>query len=175
MATSRPSSASKTSHSRAGTSHKTAHSSGNGHTDPQTHAAPPDWVTDPMGGTRQTLDALMQLHQQWLESASMGGETLAQEIKELQQAKDPAQFISAQLAIVNQQLELCTRQVAALLQQVYDAQLLWLGQWDSKADEARSAADHSRSAFSALGRMQDEWLKVTQNWIDSVNGASNSR
>lgn len=135
------------------------------------------WMDGPLAAPKMVVDSLLEMQRQWLKTASMGNETLSLELKELQEAKDPMQFASTQIALVSQQLEICTRQVAAVLQQIYDAQLLWMGQWDDKrtaTPAAPSLEQANQSALSALGRMQDEWLKVTQNWIDSVNSASHA-
>lgn len=133
------------------------------------------WIHGQLAAPKKVVDSLLDMQRQWLKTASMGNETLSLELKELQEAKDPMQFASVQIALVSQQLEICTRQVAAVVQQIYDAQLLWMGQWDDKRSETPatpSLEQANQSALSALGRMQDEWLKVTQNWIDSVNSAS---
>lgn len=136
-----------------------------------------DWLSGTLAVPKRAVDSLLEMQRQWLKTASMGNETLALELKELQDAKDPVQFASAQISVAHQQLETCTRQVAAILQQIYDTQLLWMGQWDEKSEgapAAQSPAQASQSALSALGRVQDEWLKVTQNWIDSINSASHT-
>lgn len=137
-----------------------------------------DWVTGPLTAPKQAVDSLLEMQCQWLKTASMGSETLAIELKELQQAKDPMQFMVAQFSLANQQLEIVTRQLAAAMQQLYDAQLLWLGQFDSRSEELRAkpALDNpGQSVLEALGKVQDDWLKVTQNWIDTIHTGNNAR
>ena len=133
-----------------------------------------DWLQNAASGMQRTLDTLLQMQQQWIRNATQGSETLAQEIKELQQAKDPAELLSAQVALANQQVEMLSSQFAALLQQIYDVQLLWLGQWDEKSGESErqpSQAARNNAALSAWGKAQDDWLKMTRSWIESVNQA----
>lgn len=77
-----------------------------------------DWLEDAVSDMQHAIDALLQMHRQWLEStASLGAEVPT--------------------------LELLSQQTSGLLQQIYDAQLMWLA--------------------------QDEWLKITCRWIDSVS------
>lgn len=131
-----------------------------------------DWLQNAMSGTQRTVDTMLQLQQQWIQNATQGSETLAEEIKELQQAKDPAELLAAQVALANQQMEMLSSQFSSLLQQIYDAQLLWLGQWDEKSESAEpnpSQAAQSNAVLSAWGKAQDDWLKMTRSWIDSVN------
>jgi hypothetical protein len=144
-------------------------------------AGAPDWMKGALVPPKKALDSLLEIQCQLLKTASAGSETLASELKELQQAKDPMQFMSAQMSVANQQMEAFTSQVASVMQQLYDAQLLWLGQWDHKAEELQLSAAQSQgpaqqgpSALSALGRMQDEWLKATQSWVDSINAGTRS-
>lgn len=155
-----------------------AHRPGNGHAAVNGLPGMPDWLKAPMTDPKKAVDTMLEMQRQWLKTASTSSETLAMELKELQQAKDPAEFVSAQVALANQQLEILARQVAAVMQQIYDAQLMWLGQWDEKAaamQSASSAEESASTAFSALTKMQDDWLKMTQSWIDSINSAGSSR
>jgi hypothetical protein len=129
------------------------------------------WFDGTLVAPKMVLDSLLEMQRQWLKTACLGNEALSLELKELQEAKDPMQFVSTQISLANQQLEICTRQVTAILQQLYDAQLLWMGQWDDKGDALPSLEQANQSALSAMGRVHDEWLKVTQNWIESANFA----
>ena len=135
-------------------------------------AAKLDWYSDAVAGTRHVVDSVLDMQQQWLKTASMGSETMAQELQELQAAKDPVEFLSAQLSVANQQMEILSKQVSAVLQQLYDAQLMWLGQWDEKSEEpvsTQSAQQSGRTALDALGQLQDGWLQMGRNWIDTLS------
>ena len=139
-----------------------------------------DWLNSPLAVPKQAVDALLEMQRQWLKTASMGSETLALELQELQQARDPVELVSAQFALANQKLEVLTRQLAAVMQQIYDAQLLWIGQWDHQAEAApsapntASAAQQTQATLQAMGRVQDDWLRTTQSWIDSMNAGRHS-
>lgn len=158
-----------------------ARHSGNSHarsaTAGQGAGAVPEWFNGSLATPKKAMDALLEMQCQWLKNASTSGESLVQELKELQQARDPVQLASAQFTLANQQFEAFTREVSAVMQQIYDAQLLWLGQWDEKSGDAprpSAAAQENQSALRALGQVQDEWLKVTRSWIDSINAGSRS-
>jgi hypothetical protein len=151
---------------------------GDGHASGNGTALVQDWLHVPLAAPKQAIDSLLEMQRQWLKTTSMGSETLALELKELQRAKDPVEFASAQFTLVQQQLEILTRQVAAFMQQIYDAQLLWIGQFDEKSGETpgtQSPAQQIQSALHALGRVQDEWLNVTQTWIERINSGSHAR
>ena len=150
----------------------------------------PDWFNGSLAVPKKAVDSLLEMQCQCLKSACEGGEILVRDLKELQQARDLTELASAQFTLANQQVEAMTRQAASVMQQIYDTQLLWLGQWDEKSEGypgasfgkssgaysgAYSGAQQGQSALSALGQMQDEWLKVTRGWIDSMNAASHSR
>lgn len=190
MARSRTSSTDTTSHGRSAQPHGSSRSNGHGSSQGAVRGdgehSPSgeylgdaqDWVNGPLAAPKKAVDSLLEMQCQWLKTASMGNETLAMELKELQQARDPVQFMSAQFSLANQQMEIVSRQVSAVMQQLYDAQLMWLGQWDDKSEAAQAAQSPENpapTALDAMGRMQDDWLKATQNWIDSVNSATRSR
>lgn len=171
MARSKTSPADKPSHPSS--SHASSSPShGNGHPGADQDAGSQDWFNGALAAPKKAVDSLLEMHCQWLKTAAQGNETLAAELKELQQARDPVQFMSAQFAVANQQMEVLTRQVSAVMQQLYDAQLMWLGQWDEKSEEVQAAMtpqNPSQSVLNALGRAQDDWLKVTQSWIDTIH------
>lgn len=151
---------------------------GNGHAAGDHPFGTQDWLTGSLATPKKAVDSLLEIQRHWLRTASLGSETLALELKELQQAKDPAEFVSAQFSLAHQQLEIFSSQVASLMQQLYDAQLLWIGQWDEKSEEpaaALASTQPTQQALGALGRVQDEWLKVTQSWIDSLSAVSQAR
>ena len=151
---------------------------GNGHATSEHPFGSQDWLNGSLAVPKKAVDSLLEIQRHWLSTASLGTETLALELKELQQAKDPVEFVSAQFSLANQQLEIFTSQVASLMQQLYDAQLLWIGQWDEKSEAATAtpaSAQPTQQALGALGRVQDEWLKVTQSWIDSLSAVSQAR
>lgn len=169
MAQSKTRTAGTASHNhRSASAHKPASNNG--------QATAKDWINDSMAAPKHTVESLLEMQRQWLKTASEGSETLAQDIQGLQQARDPVQLLSAQIALVNQQIETLSRQAAAVMQQIYDAQLMWLGQWDEKtqAQQATHAAsEQGRSAMQAIAEVQDEWLKATRRWIDSIQAQAN--
>lgn len=170
MARSRQSSTDKDSHD----SDTEGHTPHNGHSGEGT----PDWLSGSLANPKAAVDSVLEMQRQLLKTASMGSETLAMELKELQDAKDPMEFVSAQISLANQQLEILARQVSAVLQQIYDAQLLWMGQWSDKSADKKSApssAQQNNPALSALTKVQDDWLKISQSWIDSIHAANAAR
>ena len=172
MARNRSTSAKQT-HQNSGTE---AQHNGEGHGHHGNASGPaPDWLSGSLAVAKKTLDSLLETQCQCLKSASLGSDTLAQDLKELQQAKDPVEFLSAQFALVNRRLETFTRELATVMQNIYDAPLMWLGQWDEKAETSPQVATIGQPAqdtFGALGRARDAWLKTTQSWIDGVSAAS---
>ena len=131
-----------------------------------------DWLQNAAVGLQRSMDTMLQLQQQCIKTATQSSETLAEDLKELQQAKDPAELLSAQAALASQQLELLSGHFSSMLQQIYEAQLLWLGQFDEKQQsEGRqpSRASDNNALLVAWGKAQDDWLKLTRSWIDSIN------
>ncbi|RFO96051.1 hypothetical protein DIC66_15135 [Rhodoferax lacus] len=134
-----------------------------------------DWFNGSLSAPKKAVDFFLEMQRQWLKTASMGSETLALELEDLQKAKDPVQFVAAQCSLANHQMEVLAQQLAAVMQQIYDAQLLWIGQWDEKREEQPPSAapsEQGQSALGMLGKVQDEWLTLTRNWMDSINTPS---
>jgi len=136
-----------------------------------------DWFNGSLSTPKKAVDFFLEMQRQWLKTASMGSETLALELEDLQKAKDPVQFVAAQCALANHQMEVLAQQLAAVMQQIYDAQLLWIGQWDEKREEPPPSAapsEQDQPALGMLGKVQDEWLTLTRNWMDSINTTTNA-
>lgn len=83
-----------------------------------------DWFNGSISAPKKAVDFFLEMQRQWLKTASMGSETLALELEDLQKAKDPVQFVSAQCSLASHQMEVLAQQLAAAMQQIYDAQLL---------------------------------------------------
>jgi len=131
------------------------------------------WLQQMLPDTQKALDALVHMQQQWLETLAQGSEPLAEQFKTLQQARHPAELVSAQMSVLSQQFEQMASQYTALMQQLHEAQLLWLGQWDEKHESAAAAEDKAGNALlKAWGQAQDEWLRMTRSWIDAANPGS---
>jgi hypothetical protein len=131
-----------------------------------------EWLQGAATRMQRAMDSMLQLHQQWIQGATQSSETLAEDLKGLQQARDPAELLQAHAALAGQQLELLSSQYSSMLQQIYDAHLLWLGQWDDKQHSTGwqpSDALRNNPLLSAWGKAQDDWLQLTRSWIDSVN------
>lgn len=114
---------------------------------------------------------MLQLQHLLVDTTPSWGESLASEMQKLQNAKNPWQLATTQYEAGSQQLDLYAKEVAAAVQQMYDSQLLWLGNWDKTVETAETLdrkASPENFVLATWGKAQDEWLQLTRKWIDSL-------
>jgi hypothetical protein len=127
------------------------------------------WLKGPSAVSERSTEWFTQLHKLCLNSSVSLGETLTTCFRELQEAKDLFQLLAAQSKTINSLIDIYAMQLTATQQHIVDSQILWLGQLEKTVDAPAMSED---SPMAVLEKAQDEWLHVTNIWIDSMDCAN---
>lgn len=142
------------------------------------------WMGSSLASLNGAVAWMERLHALGGSALSGWSKALEQCSRDLEQARDPEQFMALPAQMVNHQFEHTSRQIVKALQDLYEAQSTWAEDWRKQvaeqvqqagtlAGEIASANGASQAASPAgIGQFQDQWLALTRQWIDAVGAAS---
>jgi hypothetical protein len=145
------------------------------------------WVRGSLGAAHSAADWLEQWQRFNLDSVTSLSESLAAAAREAEQAKDPFALVGVPSQIMGQQLQEMMRQFGAVMQESMKAQARWAqqlrqhsGEWTLQSTGSGTVASPAQAAptdaaWKSLAQAQDEWLAITQRWLDAVNAATVQR
>lgn len=160
---------------------------------PEALAQAREWVQGSLDTARAAAGWMEALQRISLQIASSWNENLAQASRQAGQADDPYALMAVPAQVAKLQLEALSRQVATGLQDLFDHQVALVSQANDRATDAlgrlaapeglaprrgadaADAADRTGAPLAAWGHAQDEWLAVTQRWIDAMDAATRRR
>jgi hypothetical protein len=144
------------------------------------------WVCRSLGAVQGAADWIEQMQRFNLQGVTALTQSLAAGARQAQQADDPYQLMAVPTQIFTHQVQELTRQLGAVMEASVRAQARWAEQLRPTVPASPPAgwaggwapashADPAQSAWNSLGRVQDEWMAITQRWLDAVNAATVQR
>jgi hypothetical protein len=133
---------------------------------------PADWLSNSFGSSQIGLEWVNQFQLSFLQSAIKWQAAMTQALGELQKAKNPLEYMSLEANASKTHFEAFATQASSLLQQLFDTQLQLHSRLIKNSDPAEIASPAAQAApplLKAWGQAQDDWLKLTQSWIDAAN------
>lgn len=141
-------------------------------------------VSGSLAAAHDIVDWVMQLQRQQTKLLGEWRQALESAQPEIEQAADLQ-------ALVTATTKLTQRQTALAVQQVGEVMAAWMGSETALANRFRSEAAglmqkmlpvgvlpaagagvSDTSPLAQIGRMQDQWLAMTQRWIDTAGAAA---
>ncbi len=101
---------------------------------------------------------------------------LVKGMSDLGRAADPVAFFAAYNEVVSHQLDECVKPIASAMEQLFDMQMLWF-HWLEEMASLPSLQEGTNQRQKDVARAswlnaQDEWLAMSQRWIDRSVGNS---
>jgi|GEM_PF-5512231 hypothetical protein len=158
-------------------------STGNGRTDSISSNAerPPtsafststnDWITGTLTAMLEATEWMQPSMRQDAHVSTAVPETVLKGMSDFGHAGDPLGFMAAYIDLSNRQLEDWAKPMTAAMQQLIDMQLAWFGNFEKMRsqsfDQVRAGSESEDDGRTAWLNAQDNWLAMTQSWIDSA-------
>ena len=130
------------------------------------------WIAGTLTAMRQATDWIQPSTDQGVSVSTTVLETFLKGMSDFGHAGDPLGFMAAYIELSNHQLEDWAKPMTAAMQQLIDMQLAWFGNFEKMRsqsfDQVRAGSESEDDGRTAWLNAQDNWLAMTQSWIDSA-------